>query len=139
MKNDVAFLFKMDRVGACLSALCAIHCAVTPLLLAILPAAGIAFIGNEALEKGYIAVSLLMAAASHGWGFRIHRKRRVLFTLGMAVLFILAGQFLAPSSREWIFMVMGGAGLTVSHFLNRALCHRCLLCHHEESPTLNRS
>ena len=50
----------LDRVGATGSLLCAIHCALLPMLIAVLPSLGIAAWLGEDFERGFVAFATLL-------------------------------------------------------------------------------
>jgi hypothetical protein len=66
---------KLDAVGFTASTLCAIHCAVTPLLLTALPLAGLKFLAHPAIETAMIMLSLLIAV-SHLVNWRLCKQCR---------------------------------------------------------------
>ena len=67
-----------DRLGILGSALCLIHCAVTPLFIGYLSAAGLGFLGSEIVHK-FLAAPLLVIALLAFWpGYRTHQNRTVI-------------------------------------------------------------
>src|SRR6478672_8405035 len=50
-----------DRFGATASFLCAIHCALLPFVIAVLPALGLAFLADHRFERGFIAFASVLA------------------------------------------------------------------------------
>ena len=51
----------LDRLGATGSLLCAIHCALLPVLIAVLPTLGIAaWLGGEGFELGFVLFASLL-------------------------------------------------------------------------------
>ena len=78
-----------DFLGITASVLCAIHCAVLPLLLASLPILGINIIHNAYFEYGMIVLAFLIGSWALLHGFRRHHGRLIpllLFTGGMLLL-----------------------------------------------------
>lgn len=78
-----------DVLGITASVLCAIHCAVLPLLLVSLPVLGINIIHNASFEYGMIALAFLIGSWALSHGFRRHHGRPgpwLLFTGGMLLL-----------------------------------------------------
>lgn len=51
-----------DRVGATASLLCAVHCAVLPFVLAVLPALSLSFLADHRFERVFIACASGLAA-----------------------------------------------------------------------------
>jgi len=78
-----------DVLGITASVLCAIHCAVLPLLLASLPILGINIIHNAYFEYGMILLAFLIGSWALLHGFRRHHRRLLpllLFTGGVLLL-----------------------------------------------------
>jgi hypothetical protein len=78
-----------DALGITASVLCAIHCAVLPLLLSGLPILGINIIHNLYFEYGMIFLAFLIGSRALLHGFRRHHRRIVpllLFTGGLLLL-----------------------------------------------------
>jgi hypothetical protein len=124
---------RADRAGTWLSLLCAMHCMASPLLVTILPLAGLGFVVREATEGILLTASVVLAATSLCWGFRLHRQWRVLLFLVGAVGFIVVGRWMADGVAERTLVVIGAGMLTAGHFLNRHLCSACAACHHGEN------
>jgi hypothetical protein len=83
------------------------------------------------LEVLFIAASVALATGSLCWGFRRHRRWRVLIVLGAALTMIAVGRFLASDPYELVCVVMGAAVLAGGHLLNRYLCRACVVCEDE--------
>ena len=66
-----------DRFGATGSLLCALHCALTPLLLAALPALGLSVWFDGSLEWALVVFVTLLGVFSLGWSYRRHRALRL--------------------------------------------------------------
>jgi len=79
----------LDVLGITASVLCAIHCAVLPLVLASLPVLGINIIHNVYFEYGMILLAFLVGSWALLHGFRRHHGRLIpllLFTGGLLLL-----------------------------------------------------
>ncbi|MDP0491030.1 MAG: MerC domain-containing protein [Verrucomicrobiota bacterium JB023] len=93
------FLPKADRVGVAASVLCAIHCAVSPILLLALPAFGKIW----AHPASHILVALFvvpLAAFSIWKGYRSHRKLWVVAAASLGIFFVLGGAALPAFAKE---------------------------------------
>jgi hypothetical protein len=130
---ELMMLTRADRAGTWLSLLCAAHCMASPLLVTILPLAGLGLLVQEATEGVLLAASVALAAASLCWGFRLHRRWRVLLFLVGALGFIVAGRWMANGASERTLVVIGAGMLTAGHLLNRYLCSVCVVCPHGEN------
>ncbi len=84
-----------DRIGVIASILCAIHCAATPIVLLVLPAFGKVWTHPA---SHWIMASLVipLAAFMVVMGFRKHRRKWIIASGGLGILFVLLGAA-APS------------------------------------------
>jgi hypothetical protein len=117
----------LDRLGATGSLLCAIHCALLPLLIALLPSLGIAMWLGEGFEQGFVVFATLLGVFTLAWGYRRHRAVRALWLLlpGLAALWI--GVAYAPLHHTLvahaIVMTFGGTLVGLAHLANLRLNH----------------
>jgi len=91
-------LQEADRVGVAASVLCAIHCALAPVLLIALPTFGQVW----AHPASHILVALFvvpLAAFSIRKGYRTHGKRWIVGTAAIGILFVLGGAALPAFSK----------------------------------------
>jgi hypothetical protein len=78
-----------DALGIAASLLCAVHCAVLPLLFTSFSVLGVNLVHNPAFEYGMIALAFLIGMHAMWHGVRRHHRRMspwLLFTAGMALL-----------------------------------------------------
>jgi hypothetical protein len=54
----------LDTFGTVASLLCAVHCAVTPMAMALLPLVGLEFLGAEATEYTLVGLSSVVGSVS---------------------------------------------------------------------------
>ena len=97
--ENAEFLAKADRIGIGASVLCAIHCAIAPFLLIMLPAFGKIW----AHPLSHILVAMLvvpLAAFSIRRGYLTHQKRWVLVTAYIGIFVVLTGAALPAFSKE---------------------------------------
>ncbi|MFT3791914.1 MAG: MerC domain-containing protein [Rudaea sp.] len=127
---------RFDRLGALVSALCALHCLVVPLAFAAVPsltlalyawshpAHGIAIALLYAARYEWLAASLAagMALSSTFRGWLRHRAARPIACAlgGGALLLCAALSPLAQRDGSWhaLFAVTGGLCLVAAHLLN---------------------
>ncbi len=103
-----------------MSSACAVHCALTPVLLAALPA-----VASEQTESTLRRALLLVGFVGVGTGTALHRNWRVLFPLAVATLFVVASELVGPHSTAGTILGFGVAGLLISaHALNTRACNR---------------
>jgi hypothetical protein len=122
---------RIDLVGTCVSVVCAVHCLTAPLLVTVLPLAGVGVLLGGSLEILFIVASVVLATVSLCWGFRRHRRGRVPVMLSPALTMIAVGRFLASESYELVFVFTGAMVLAAGHLLNRYLCLTCIVCQDE--------
>lgn len=117
----------LDRIGATGSLVCAVHCAVLPLLIALLPSLGIAQWLGEGFERGFVVFASLYGVAILAWSYRRHRTLRALVLLlpGLAALWAAVTipalhQALVPHA---VVMTFGGTLVGLAHLVNLRLNH----------------
>jgi len=115
----------LDRLGAAGSLLCALHCALLPLAIAVLPALGIALWSSEAFELGFVVFATLLGVVTLVLGYRRHRVGRALALLlpGLAVLWLglLAAPLHTQTIAHAVTMTLGGTLVGVAHLTNLRL------------------
>ena len=82
-----------DRIGIVASILCAIHCALTPVLLIMMPTFGKVW-AHPATHWGMAIIVIPIAVFMMLKGFRKHGKKWVLAVGSLGVLFIIVGAIL---------------------------------------------
>ncbi|MFT3762387.1 MAG: MerC domain-containing protein [Pseudoxanthomonas sp.] len=117
----------LDRFGAAGSLACAVHCAVLPLLIALLPALGVSAWLGEGFERAFVIFATLLGGFSLAWGYRRHRVVRALgvlalglATLWVAVLYSPLHESMVPHA---VAMTFGGTLVGVAHVINLRLNH----------------
>ncbi len=116
-----------DSFGATASFLCALHCAVLPLVIAALPALGLGFLANHAFERAFIAFASVLALASLALGFRRHRRFRAFWFLVPGVVLLLLGIVIDIDGQPLthaLLVSLGGTLVALSHLTNLRLAHR---------------
>lgn len=117
----------LDRLGAAGSFLCAIHCALLPMLIAILPSLGVAtWLGDNA-EEWFVIFASMVGLFSVVWGYRRHREVRALGLLlpGLAALWfgVLYPPLHASVLPHAVVMTLGGTLVALAHLANLRLTH----------------
>jgi hypothetical protein len=108
----------LDSLGIVLSALCALHCAATPILLLLLPFAWTGFEGIFASAAGLTGVlAIVGGAVLHGRPVALPFLVAGLLLLGVARL----GEL--PAAQELTASVAASASMIVAHALNRRCAH----------------
>ena len=89
---------KADRLGVAASVLCAIHCAVAPVLLIALPTFG--KIWAHPASHALVAIFIVpLAAFSILKGYRKHQKRWILVSAMIGIFFVLGGAALPAFTK----------------------------------------
>ena len=117
----------LDHLGATGSLLCALHCALLPLLIALLPSLGVSAWLGEGFEQVFVLFATLFGLAVLAWSYRRHRAMRALGLLvpGLAVLWIAV--LYAPLHHSVVphavAMTFGGTLVGLAHLANLRLNH----------------
>jgi hypothetical protein len=119
----------LDRLGMSASLACAVHCAVLPLLLAALPAIGLAWLDSAWVDWTMVALAAVIALRAHRGGFRLHRSCLPSAVAVAGILAIVTTICLLKGSASHHYVQASGAVVVASsHFLNRHLCRNCKAC-----------
>lgn len=111
----------IDRIGFSVSILCAIHCALMPVLITMLPLLGLQFVGSSYFELIIMAASLLLAVGSLKGSRHNHRSYRPLLLVVIGFSLMLTGHILEAHEYEWCFFAFGGVFVAVAHLINYKL------------------
>ncbi len=110
---------RLDSIGMTASTLCAIHCAVVPILLTLLPLVGLGFLANQLFEWGMIVLALLLGVSSIFLSyFRTHHRIVPLLLLVAGFVLIIAGHIYLKGWVEAIIVPAGGLTIAFAHFIN---------------------
>jgi len=110
---------KLDSIGMTASMLCAVHCAVVPLLITTLPLFGLGFLANPLIEWGMIILALFIGIYAIGFSYvRVHHRRLPVILLISGFFIIMTGHLLVTGWREAIVVPMGGLLIVTAHFFN---------------------
>ena len=117
----------VDSFGSLSAFVCALHCALLPFVLALLPALGLGVLATAGFEYGYVAFATVLALSSLWLGYRRHRVYRALAFLVPGLLAVWGG-ILVPELHEnaivhAITMTFGGTLIAVAHLINLRLTH----------------
>jgi hypothetical protein len=118
-------------LGISASLICAIHCAVAPLLLSSLPLFGVNIIENQWVEFILLGTAFIIGFITLRHGYRNHHRRKIpliLFSLGM-ICFIMH-QFYDTLYGIWLLVIPGVAAIIAAHLLNYHYCGSVHNCHH---------
>ncbi len=118
-------------LGIATSVLCAIHCALLPILLTTLPVFGVNIIHNSFFEWGMISLAFAVGSYSlfHGY-IKHHRSWTPVMIFSFGFIFLVLKQFFIQ--LEVPFLLVAVTCIITAHFYNYRLCHRskCSSPHH---------
>lgn len=109
---------KWDLAGITLSVLCAIHCLSVPLLVGVLPLAGLGFVANHEFEWVMMGTIFVVAGISYLSGYRRHRRREIFWFLGAGVVVFLAVRPFLSEELHPVATLAGGLTFIVGHWKN---------------------
>jgi hypothetical protein len=110
-----------DRVGAVASFLCAIHCALLPFVLVLLPFVGLEFLADHRFERGFVLFASTLALLVLVRGFRRHQEPLPLLLAAPGLALLLLGITFAENYSIILHSVLvtcGGLLLASAHFVN---------------------
>jgi hypothetical protein len=127
----------VDSVGSVGAMLCAVHCALLPVALVLLPVLGSGFLASPGFERGFVAFATLLATASLWHGYRGHRAYHAFALLvpGLLALWSGIGLHALHDSQllHAIAMSIGGTLVAAAHLVNlrlsRGHCHEQACTH----------
>lgn len=119
---------RADRFGATASLICALHCALLPLVLGVLPVVGLGFLADHRYEVAFIAFASVLATLMVVYGFRRHHRLVALWLLLPGIALLLAGAFSAfahGSGMHSVLVAVGGVLVAGAHVVNLRLARSC--------------
>ncbi len=120
-------------MGITASAICAIHCAVVPLIFTSLPLLGLGFLANPWLEWSMIILAVIIGLSSISLSyFRTHRRFLPLALLNLGFLIVIYGHLFISGYIEGIIVPLGGLTIVLAHFVNYKYVGASNNCGHGE-------
>lgn len=117
---------KLDNVGMAASTLCAIHCALVPIFITVLPLIGLGFLANPWFEWGMIILAFIIGISSISSSyFRVHRRWLPLLLLSIGFIIIIASHVFVRGYLEAIIVPLGGFTIAIAHFINYKYVGAC--------------
>jgi len=115
----------LDRIGATGSLVCAAHCALLPLLIALLPALGLGSALNEHFEAAFVLFASVVGGYSVLSGYRRHRLWQAIALMLPGLLILWVGVLYRPLHESvWphaVVMTLGGTLVGLAHLANLRL------------------
>ena len=128
MVKELAKKINLDTLGISTSLLCAIHCAVLPLVITSLPVFGLEIVHSKIFEYSMIGFAGLIGsyALYHGWRKHHHKKLPLVVFLTGLLFLILKEVFV--SVELWL-LIPAATFIISAHFLNFRFCRQANHCH----------
>ena len=115
----------VESLGMSGAALCAIHCALLPVALVLLPVLGLGFLSSPGFEIGFVLFATTLAIASLWHGYRHHRAYHAFLWLVPGLVLLWCGVFMPalhePVVAHAITMSLGGSLVALAHLANMRL------------------
>ena len=121
-----------DQLGVIASAVCLVHCIVTPVVLS-LSAVWVHYLpAEERFHRVLAAMVAAIGCIAIVRGYRKHRRLRVFGLMIGGLGLIFAGAYLGnrlPSHRAEMAVTMAGSSLMIAaHLINHTFCKKCDRC-----------
>ena len=120
-----------DLAGATASAVCLVHCLLTPVVISLFPDI-IPYLPGDAWFHRLLAVGVvLLGVAGFVPGYKLHGRRSLLglVAAGIVLILIVAWSGEGLNRRVELALSVGGSMLLVTaHLLNRSFCQSCRAC-----------
>lgn len=115
----------LDRLGATGSLLCALHCALLPVLIAVLPPLGLGAALGGRFEEAFVLFATLVGGYSVLSGYHRHRLWQALALMLPGLMILWLGVLYAPlHESQWphaLVMTLGGTLVGLAHLANLRL------------------
>lgn len=121
-----------DRLGMWASLVCALHCALVPLLLATVPTAGISFFSSVDFDQIFVIFATLLGVSTLALGYRRHRAFAVWALLVAGLLLVWSSTFTSLHDHSFwhaVMMVSGGVLIAAAHLFNSQLTSATQACY----------
>ena len=115
----------VDSLGSVGAVICAVHCALLPFALVLLPVVGLGILASAAFEIGFVLFATALAIASLWNGYLRHRGYHAMALLLPGLVALWVGVFI-PLIHETalvhaLMMSVGGALVGAAHLVNLRL------------------
>ena len=119
---------RLNWLGASASFICALHCAVLPIIVALAPFAGAHWLASHTFDHWAVTLALGYGAAVIGAAYCTHRWRVTLILYALATVLMVLGAFIVHAEiAHAVLLSAGGVLLASAHVFNRrsAARHGC--------------
>lgn len=126
-----------DRLGVWASALCVVHCMLTPVLLSLSAVFAHLLPSEERVHRPLAMIVALLGAIALLRGYRTHRRGLVILLMGAGLTLIFAGAFfgdqLPGHDSEILITLAGSSFMIAAHRRNHTFCRDCECSHEPDS------
>lgn len=112
-------------ISNCLSVACVLHCLAMPIIVALLPAIGIAIVAKGAIEMVLILLAISLCLCSLCWGYRRHKNYLTFSFLISGAIWLFMSHYYHHS---FTYSILGCGSLIFANILNKRLCKKCQTC-----------
>ncbi|MBX9898396.1 MAG: MerC domain-containing protein [Qipengyuania sp.] len=117
---------RLDRAGIALSALCAVHCVLSVLLVSVIglgAGLGAEALLDPAIHRFGLLIATLVAAVAIGWGAMKHRMAAPFVVAMMGLSFMGGALAVSHGAEEAVLTIIGVALVSLGHILNLRHLH----------------
>ncbi len=128
---------KLDKIGIYASIICAIHCALLPLIIVFLPTFFVSLFINDFVEWTFLLITFLIGIVSLCFGYNKHKSYKVFPIISIGFIILLMSKILIHNYKHNtpfylnVIMLVGGFIIALSHHINNRLCNTCVKCKNE--------
>jgi uncharacterized membrane protein YfcA len=126
------FSLSADRLGIIASALCFVHCILTPVVLSLSAVWAHYLPSDERIHRALAVIVAGIGCFAIVRGYRKHRRLRVLSLMGTGLACIFSGAYFGnrlPSHLAEVAVTMLGSSLMIAaHLINHTFCRNCRNC-----------
>lgn len=121
-----------DKLAISLSAICAIHCLILPLIISLVPSFSSLSYSDESFHLWMVIMVIPFSTYALTIGCKEHKNVRVLGVGGMGLI-VLVGTVILGEARlgefqEKLFTLIGAFLIATSHLWNYRLCRKQESC-----------
>lgn len=110
-----------DRVGVWASLACALHCALLPVVILLLPTLGLGLVGGLDVDQVFVVFATLLGVVTLTLGYRRHRDASAWALLLAGLVLVWISTFTSLHTHSlWHtgMMVVGGLLIAAAHLAN---------------------
>lgn len=119
---------QFDKFAISLSALCVVHCLLTPVLVSLIPTLAALGIADEGFHLYLIFAVIPLSLVAALMGCKKHKRYGVAFPIlgGLFILVLTAGlgHEILGDTLEKVLTIIGACVISFGHVLNYRLCRK---------------